>query len=117
MRADLVWWDLDGAPETLAALRAQLRADGVGPWPDVPGLRLKLWLSDPDQSRWGAVMVWQDERPDAGLLPPNVAADLIGRPPDHRIRFEVEAVAEGTAAAVAGTMSGTALEGRSCTST
>jgi hypothetical protein len=39
-------------------------------------------------------MVWQPARP-VNSLPPNRAAELIGRPPDHRSGFDVEAAVEG----------------------
>ncbi|MER6710980.1 MULTISPECIES: hypothetical protein [unclassified Streptomyces] len=93
MRIDIAWWDLDGTPQTIDSLREHLRDGAVAAWGDVPGLRLKLWIADRQHNRWGAVMLWEDDRP-AGL-PPNRAAPLIGRPPTHRTSFDVEATVEG----------------------
>ncbi|MCX3062913.1 hypothetical protein [Streptomyces beihaiensis] len=93
MRVDIAWWDLDGSPQTIDTLRELLRDGTVDEWSHVPGLRLKFWMADRDRNRWGAVMLWQAERP--ATLPPNRAAQLIGRPPTHRACFEVEATAEG----------------------
>ncbi|MCS0604650.1 hypothetical protein NX794_26045 [Streptomyces sp. LP11] len=91
MRADIAWWDLDGTGQTIDSLRADLCDATVAAWSEVPGLRLKFWLADRENNRWGAVMLWEADRPDE--LPPNRAAQLIGGPPAHRGRFDVEATA------------------------
>ncbi|MFF4252534.1 hypothetical protein ACFY1L_15125 [Streptomyces sp. NPDC001663] len=91
MRVDIAWWDLDGTPQTIDSLRADLCDEAVAEWNDVPGLRLKLWLADRESNRWGAVMVWEADRPEE--LPPNRAARLIGGPPSYRGRFDVQATA------------------------
>jgi trans-2,3-dihydro-3-hydroxyanthranilate isomerase len=93
VRVDIAWWELDGTRQTIESLRAHLR-DDAPPWADVPGLRLKFWVADEEHNRWGAVMVWESAPP--ATLPPNRAAELIGRRPDHRLRFDVEAVIEGS---------------------
>lgn len=95
MRVDIAWWDLDGTGQTIESLRAHLRTDGAAPWIDVPGLRLKYWMADTEHNRWGAVMLWEHDRPLDRPLPPNLAAELIGRPPAHRYRFDIEAMVEG----------------------
>jgi hypothetical protein len=82
MIVDIAFWDLEA--HQLDALRASVDVDA---WTRVDGLRLKLWIADRGTCRWGAVMVWDPDRPDT--LPPNRAAELIGRPADHRMRFEV----------------------------
>lgn len=91
MRVDVVWWELEGTGQTVASLREQLRREGTGAWRAVPGLVFKAWLADPDAQRWGAVMLWDPDRPAGDRLPPNRAAELIGRPPTHRLRFDTEA--------------------------
>ena len=93
MKVDIAWWDLDGSAATIDSLREHLRDGTADQWADVPGLRLKFWMADPDRNRWGAVMLWETGRPD--VLPPNRAAELIGSPPAHRFGFEVEAMVEG----------------------
>ncbi len=95
MRLEIAWWDLDGTTQTVDSLGAHLREGVTDDWAGVPGLRAKFWIADRERDRWGAVMVWEDGRPDPGALPPNRAAELIGRPVGHRMGFEVEAVAEG----------------------
>ncbi|GGK76182.1 hypothetical protein [Streptomyces flaveus] len=95
MRVDIAWWDLDGSPQTIESLREHLRNEAVGPWTKVPGLLLKLWMADSGANRWGAVMLWEADRPADGALPANRAAELIGGPPTHRERFEIEATVEG----------------------
>jgi hypothetical protein len=95
VRADIAWWDLDGSGQDIDSLRAHLRDGVVAAWGGVPGLRLKFWMADRAANRWGAVMLWEADRPAGLALPPNRAAELIGAPPAHRFRFDVEAAAEG----------------------
>jgi hypothetical protein len=99
MRIDIAWWDLDPSSATIDSLREHLREEAVGQWPGVRGLRLKFWMADREGNRWGAVMVWEADRPD--VLPPNRASELIGFPPTHRSTFTAEAVIEGSYAMAA----------------
>jgi hypothetical protein len=87
MILDLSFWELDGEP-SVDALQAAI---AVEEWERVEGLRLKLWIADRANRRWGAIMLWDPDRPAGAVLPPNRAAELIGRPADYRMRFEVEA--------------------------
>lgn len=95
MRMDIAWWDLDGTPQTIDSLREHLRDSTLARWAAVPGLRLKYWIADHEHNRWGAVMLWEAERPQLDQLPPNEAARLIGGPPTVRQIFRVEAAAQG----------------------
>lgn len=95
MRVDVAWWDLRGAEESIESLREHLREGAATPWAEVPGLRLKLWIADPARERWGAIMVWDDERPPTAALPPNLAQARIARPLSERAEFRVEAAVEG----------------------
>jgi hypothetical protein len=92
VKATIAWWDLTHSDQTIDSLREHLRSEGVKPWADVPGLRLKFWVADRAGNRWGAVMLWESVPDD---LPPNRAAELIGYPPTERVRFDVEASIEG----------------------
>jgi hypothetical protein len=40
-------------------------------------------------------MLWESEQAMVQLLPPNLAAELIGYPPTIRFMFDVEASVEG----------------------
>jgi trans-2,3-dihydro-3-hydroxyanthranilate isomerase len=95
MRVDIAWWELKGPTQTIDSLREHLANDTVDEWARVPGLRLKLWIADRRSNRWGAVMLWESDQTAPGLLPPNRAAELIGRPADYRTRFDVEVGVEG----------------------
>ncbi|MQY06453.1 hypothetical protein ACRB68_45410 [Actinomadura sp. RB68] len=66
-------------------------------WADVPGLALKAWIADPVRERWGAVMLWDPDRPAGRLLPPNRGAELAGGPPDERCGWRVVAAVPGPA--------------------
>ena len=90
----IVWWDLDGTPASVPALRRYLREESVEAFARVPGLRLKTWVADDAANRWGAVYLWETKEAAAGPLPSR-AAELIGKSPDHVEEFEVEATVEG----------------------
>jgi hypothetical protein len=94
MKAIISWWDLDGSEQSIDSLRADLRHQGVRVWTETHGLVLKLWVSDRENNRWGAVQVWENDGP-GDQSPPNRAAKIIGYPPTHRFSFDIEASVEG----------------------
>ncbi|MFE6103945.1 hypothetical protein ACFVQ4_28820 [Streptomyces laurentii] len=95
MKATIAWWDLSGSGQTIDSLRVYLRDEGVDPWTEVRGMRLKFWISDRETNRWGAVMLWDTGADLTAPLPPNRATELIGYPPSVRMVSEVEALVEG----------------------
>ncbi|GGT29992.1 hypothetical protein [Streptomyces purpureus] len=95
MKATISWWDLSGSEQTIDSLRDHLRAEGVEPWAEVQGLRLKFWISDRETNRWGAVMLWDSAADLKAPMPPNRATELIGYPPTDRMATDVEAIVEG----------------------
>lgn len=60
----------------------------------MPGLRLKVWISDERTNRWGAVPLWESAAAAEVSIPAR-AAELIGYPPAHTYAFDVEATTEG----------------------
>ncbi|MEU9705717.1 hypothetical protein [Streptomyces sp. NPDC047981] len=106
MRAVIVWWDLARSEQTVESLRGFLRDEAVDRFSQVPGLRLKFWVSDAATNRWGAVLLW--ESAEAAI--PQRAAELIGYPPTERHSFDVEATVEGVFAVAALAGRGAALE-------
>ncbi|MFF4485251.1 hypothetical protein ACFY0F_01950 [Streptomyces sp. NPDC001544] len=109
MKASVVWWELDGTGRTIASLRDFLREEAVDRFARVPGLRLKVWISDPVGNRWGAVLLWESAEAAARPLPAR-AAELIGGPPAQRTLFDVEATVEGVHDLAALSGHGLALE-------
>jgi hypothetical protein len=95
MKATISWWDLSGSDQTIDSLGVYLREEGVAPWAQVHGLRLKFWISDRQTNRWGAVMLWEPTADPTAPMPPNRATELIGYPPTHRMMTDVEAIVEG----------------------
>lgn len=94
MRADVVWWDLAASGQTIESMRRYLREESVAAFSEVPGLRLKVWISDPDANRWGAVLLWESREASRQALPSR-ALELIGHPPVVAHGFDVEATVEG----------------------
>lgn len=94
MHAVIVWWDLADSGQTIESLRHYLREESVSAFADVPGLRFKMWLSDPDADRWGAVLLWESEEASRQQLPSR-AVELIGYEPTVAHEFDVEATVEG----------------------
>lgn len=93
MRVRLVLWDLDGSI-TIDELRTYLRDESVDSFSKVEGLRLKMWISDRERNRWGAVYLW-DSAESAQQPLPGKARQLIGKAPDVDQFFDLEATAEG----------------------
>lgn len=94
MRTVIVWWDLSESAQTIESLRAYLLDESVAAFAEVPGLRFKMWISDPATKRWGAVLLF--ESAEAAEQPlPSRAAELIGYPPTESHVFDVEATVEG----------------------
>ena len=90
----LVLWNLADSKTTIEELRRYLRDESVDAFEDVPGLRLKAWISDEVSERWGAVYLWES-REDAEQELPSRARELIGKDPDIGEEFDVEATIEG----------------------
>ena len=94
MKATISWWDLTRSDQTIDSLRDYLRDEGVEPWTEVRGMRLKFWISDRATNRWGAVMLWDTDADLTAPMPPNRATELIGYPPTVRMLSDVEACGE-----------------------
>jgi hypothetical protein len=68
-----------------------LRDELAGEAERVPGLRLKLWLSDEAGERWGFLELWESaEAAEQGVL--RRVRELIGKDPEIGETFDVEAV-------------------------
>jgi hypothetical protein len=92
----LVLWDLADSKTTIAELRRYLRDESVDAFADVPGLRLKSWISDEATERWGAIYVWESwEAAHALRADVSRARELIGKEPAVADWFDVEATIEG----------------------
>lgn len=94
MIARLVLWDLNGSNTSLEEMRAYLRDESVDNFSKVKGLRLKLWVSDPERNVWGAFYLWESEEAMQQQLPAR-AKELIGKEPYVVDVFQLEASAEG----------------------
>ncbi|MEU6576135.1 hypothetical protein [Streptomyces sp. NPDC046805] len=94
MHAVVVWWDLSASGQTIASMREYLREESVSAFSEVPGLRFKMWISDPGSDRWGAVLLWESKEASEQPLPSR-ALELIGYPATVAHEFDVEATVEG----------------------
>ncbi|MGW4287998.1 hypothetical protein ACWEIK_13795 [Streptomyces sp. NPDC004673] len=94
MKAMIAWWDLTDSQQTASSLRDFIRKESEH-WTGIPGLLLKVWLSEPEAGRWGALLLWESEEAARAAVLPRSPAELIGHPVDFRAWFDVEATAEG----------------------
>lgn len=94
MHAVIVWWDLSESAQTIESLRTYLLGESVAAFAEVPGLRFKMWISDQETNRWGAVLLWESAAAAEQPLPSRATA-LIGYPPAQSDAFDVEATVEG----------------------
>ena len=90
----LVLWSLADADQSVADLRAYVRDESVPGFAEVPGLRLKLWVSDEHTERWGAVYLFESREAAEQPLPSRVR-ELVGKDPDIVEEFDLEASIEG----------------------
>lgn len=90
----LVLWNLADADMSVADLRAYLREEAVPAFAEVPGLRLKLWVSDEHTERWGALYLFESREAAEQPLPSRVR-ELVGKDPDIVEEFDLEASIEG----------------------
>lgn len=94
MILQLVLWNLADSKTTIGELRRYLRDESVDEFADVPGLRLKAWVSDEATARWGAIYLWETAAA-AEQDVPSRARELIGKEPEIGETFDVEATIEG----------------------
>jgi Putative mono-oxygenase ydhR len=92
--ARLVLWNLADSKTNVQELRRYLRDESVDTFAEVPGLRLKLWISDEATERWGALYLWESAEA-AERERPSRARELIGKDPEIGETFDVEATIEG----------------------
>ena len=86
----LVLWSLTDSKTTVDELRRVLDDELAPEAESVPGLRLKLWLSDESGERWGALEVWESAE-DAASLPLQARErELIGKHPEVGEEFDLE---------------------------
>jgi Putative mono-oxygenase ydhR len=90
----LVLWNLADADMSIVQLREYLREESVPAFAEVPGLRLKLWVSDEHTERWGAVYLFES-REAAEQAMPSRMHELVGKDPDLVEEFDLEASIEG----------------------
>ena len=90
----IVLWSLSDAAMGVAELREYLRDESVPAYAEVPGLRLKLWISDEGSERWGAVYLFESREAAEQELPSRVR-ELVGKDPDIVEEFDLEASIEG----------------------
>ncbi len=94
MIARLVLWNLADSKTNVQELRRYLRDECADVFAEVPGLRLKLWVSDEATERWGALYLWESAEA-AEHEPPSRVRELIGKDPEIGETFDVEATIEG----------------------
>ena len=70
-----------------------LRDELAGEAERVPGLRLKLWLSDEAGERWGFLELWESAEAAAAPVHPR-ERELIGKDPEIGEEFELERLVE-----------------------
>jgi hypothetical protein len=85
-----VLWNLADSLTTVGELRRYLQDEAVPAFEDVPGLLLKLWVSDETTERWGAIYLFESQEASEQELPSR-ARGLIGREPDIVEVFDLEA--------------------------
>ena len=86
----LVLWNLADSLTNIGELRRYLQDEAVPQFEEVPGLLVKLWVSDEVTERWGAVYLFESQEASEQPLPSR-ARELIGKEPDIVEVFDLEA--------------------------
>ena len=86
----LVLWNLADSLTNVGELRRYLQDEAVPAFEDVPGLLVKLWVSDEVTERWGAIYLFESQAASEQELPSR-ARELIGKEPDIVELFDLEA--------------------------
>jgi hypothetical protein len=86
----LVLWNLADSLTNVGELRRYLQDEAVAKFEDVPGLLVKLWVSDETTERWGAIYLFESQETAEQELPSR-ARELIGKEPDIVEVFDLEA--------------------------
>lgn len=97
MHGLLVLWDLTDSPATFEELREYLVERSIPRFEQMPGLRQKTWISNPESRRWGALYLFEEREQALAVvdhLPESPVVEITGTLPTHEL-FELEAVAEG----------------------
>ncbi|MGY3961916.1 hypothetical protein [Aeromonas popoffii] len=95
MRIELAWWSLAESDPQPPQLRARLDESVHREWHGVKNLAMKLWLESIQPPRWGALTIWEGEKPAVATLPVNLSAKWIGRPADQYFSFEATVCMRG----------------------
>src|ERR1700682_3138902 len=96
MIALLMQFDLSATYGSVEGLRTYIADRSVGKYREVEGLRLKIFLSDPEGDMFGALYLWESEAALEAALPElgSSVRDRWGITPKLQ-RFDVEAIVEG----------------------
>ena len=86
----LVLWNLADSLTNVGELRRYLQDEAVAKFEDVPGLLVKLWVSDETTERWGAIYLFESQEAAEQELSSR-ARELIGKEPDIVEVFDLEA--------------------------
>lgn len=98
MYALLVTWDLsDGSRASFEELRAYLRERSIPRFEQMPALRQKTWISNPETGQWGAFYLFETAEQRQAVvesLDSSPVVELTGKRASFQA-FDVEAVVEG----------------------
>lgn len=93
MKIEIVYWCLQDKYFDLDVLRKTIDEKSLSNWRNVDALNEKIWVENEKEGWWGAIMIWDGEKPDLCDLPANVSRDILQRAPDFRMSFDINAIA------------------------
>lgn len=89
MNIEVVYWKLGNSDPAIHSLNELIDKECISLWSKVGNIKDKIWFEDPSGGYWGAIMIWEKEKPDLSQLPPNSPREIIGRAPDVRLSFNL----------------------------
>ncbi|CCO47570.1 hypothetical protein VIBNISOn1_30270 [Vibrio nigripulchritudo SOn1] len=89
MNIEIIYWEIKDSDPSISVLNRLIDKDCLSQWSSVENIVDKLWFENQSDGYWGAIVIWDKEKPDLSSLPPNKPKSIIGREPDVRLSLDL----------------------------
>ncbi|MEF2482178.1 hypothetical protein V4D09_02595 [Vibrio mimicus] len=89
MNIELACWVLGDKDCSVDVLNDLIDETCLSDWKNVNQIDEKIWVEDVNGKYWGALVIWNDDKPPLMSLPKNAPKEILGRDPDIRFFFNI----------------------------